>query len=70
MSCKMCGSQDQTQFYSEMNIHFPEFKIRTDTVWVFPPLLICMNCGFTELHIEEAELRQLQSGIESRGAAA
>jgi predicted nucleic-acid-binding Zn-ribbon protein len=70
MSCKMCGSEDQTQFYSEINIHFPEFKSRTETVWAFPPLLICMNCGFTELQIEEAELHQLQSGIEPQGAAA
>ena len=70
MSCKKCGSQDQTRFYSEINIHFPEYKSRPETVWVFPPILICMNCGFTELRIEQAELSQLQSGIEPQGAAA
>lgn len=53
-----------------MNIHFPGLKNLTYTVWAFPPLLVCMNCGFTELQIEETTLRQLHPGIESREAAA
>jgi hypothetical protein len=28
-------------------------------VWVFPKLLVCMDCGFTELTIAEDELRLL-----------
>ncbi len=41
------------------------------TVWVFPRLLVCMHCGFTELTIAENELRQLgkepASDIEAAG---
>lgn len=70
MSCRMCGSQDEAPFYSEINIHFPGLKNLTRTVWAFPALLVCMSCGFTELQIEEGALRQLHDGIESRKAAA
>jgi hypothetical protein len=27
------------------------------TVWVFPQLLVCLNCGFTQFTIPDAELK-------------
>jgi hypothetical protein len=39
-------------------------------VWVFPKLLVCMDCGFTELTIAEDDLRLLGKGpAEDLGAA-
>jgi len=50
-----------------MCIHFPELKnIDKPVVWVFPELVVCLNCGTAEFAVPEAELRQLAEG----GAAA
>ena len=72
MSCRSCGSKEQTKFAAEMSVHVLGVKnVDKPTVWVFPRLLVCMNCGFTELTIAEDELRVLKktppSDIEAAG---
>jgi len=60
MSCKTCQSEKQRTFNGEVAIHFPGLKgLDKPIVWVFPKLLVCLNCGFTELAIPETELRRL-----------
>lgn len=34
-------------------------NVNKPVVWMFPKLLVCMDCGFTELTVEENELRLL-----------
>ena len=59
MSCKSCQS-DQRNFTGEMGIHFPGLQgLDKPVVWVFPNLVVCLNCGFTEFVIAERELQQL-----------
>ena len=71
MSCKSCHSDKQTLFPSELCIHFPNgFKaLDKEPVMVFPRLLACLNCGFTECSLPEAELRRLAQvlGSSERG---
>jgi hypothetical protein len=56
MSCKSCHSLNQRYFGAEMCIHFMGLKnLDKPTVWVFPQLLVCMDCGFTEFNLPEAE---------------
>jgi hypothetical protein len=44
-----------------MGIHFPGLKdIDKPVVWVFPELVVCLDCGSAEFAIPEAELRQLE----------
>jgi hypothetical protein len=63
MSCKSCQSQNQRNFTAEVAIHYPGLKgLAKPIVWVFPQLLVCMNCGFTEFAIPEANLRRLVEG--------
>jgi hypothetical protein len=60
-ACKACGSINQKKFSAEMGIHFPELKdIDKPVVWVFPEVVVCLNCGSAEFAIHEAELRQLE----------
>ena len=59
--CKSCGSVIQKKFSAEMGIHFPELKnIDKSTVWVFPEVIVCLDCGMAEFSVPKDELRQLQ----------
>ena len=61
MSCRSCTSEKQKEFGSEISIHFPGLKgLDKGTVLVFPRLVVCTNCGFTEFIIPDAELHRLK----------
>ena len=63
MTCKTCGSDKQKKFTAEMAIHFPGLKgLEKPIVWVFPELLVCLNCGNAEFAVPETELRVLAKG--------
>lgn len=71
MSCRSCQSNHRKVFYSEINIHIPGLhSLSEKSVWAFPQLLVCLDCGFTELHIEQTELSQLGDGIDEQESAA
>jgi hypothetical protein len=57
MTCKSCTSENQQRFTSEIAVHFAGLKnLDKPPVFVFPKLLVCMDCGFTEFAIPETEL--------------
>ena len=61
MCCKSCQSHSQTTFPTEMNIHFPgKNNLTKPSVWAFPEIVVCLDCGFTEFHIEDVELGRLK----------
>jgi hypothetical protein len=63
MSCKSCRSENQRTLNGEIAIHFSGLKgLDKPIVWVYPKLLACMNCGFTEFAIPETDLRRLAEG--------
>jgi hypothetical protein len=46
-----------------MAIHFPGLKnVNKPTVWLFPEVLICLDCGVSEFTVPETELRVLVTG--------
>jgi hypothetical protein len=60
MSCKSCKSENQRNLNAEIGIHLPGRKgLDKPLVLVFPKLVICLDCGFTEFAIPETELRRL-----------
>ena len=58
--CKSCQLENQHTFNGEVAIHFPGPKgLDKPIVFVYPKLLVCMNCGFTEFAVPETGLRQV-----------
>jgi hypothetical protein len=45
-----------------MGIHFPGLKYIDTVVWVFPEVVVCLDCGTAEFAVPEAEVRQLANG--------
>jgi hypothetical protein len=63
MPCKSCGSVNQSKFTAEMGIHVRGLKnIDKPVVWLFPELVVCLDCGAAEFAVPEAELSQLAKG--------
>ena len=61
MFCRSCKSGNHRSFKGEVAVHFPGLAgLNKPIVWVFPKLLSCLNCGFTEFVIPPPELRQLE----------
>lgn len=59
-SCPSCHSANQRDFTAEINIHFPGMKgLNIPTVWVFPTILVCMDCGKAQFTIPKAERKEL-----------
>jgi len=60
MWCSSCGSESLTEFTAEIDIHFPGLRnLDNLPVLVYPKLLVCLECGFTQFTIPEAELQCL-----------
>jgi hypothetical protein len=60
MACKSCRSENLRNLYGELAIHFPGVKgLTKPIIWVFPKLMVCLDCGATELTIPEPELQRL-----------
>jgi hypothetical protein len=61
MYCKSCGSENQRNLVGEIAIHFLGLEgLNKPVVWVFPELMVCLDCGFTEFAIPQNELRLLE----------
>jgi Zn ribbon nucleic-acid-binding protein len=62
-ACPSCGSVNQSRFPAEMGIHFPGTKnIDKPVVWVFPEIVVCLECGTAQFAVPETELRELARG--------
>jgi hypothetical protein len=64
MPCSLCNSSNQAEFSSEMLLHFTgRENLRNPGVWVFPTLLVCLDCGFWQSQVPASELQQLTDAL-------
>jgi hypothetical protein len=67
--CKHCDSVRLGNFSGELAIHFTGLAgLNKPIVWVFPNLLVCLDCGLTEFIVPERELQVLRHGTPIEGA--
>jgi hypothetical protein len=60
MKCNTCGSANQREFSGEVALHFPGLKgVDKPIVWMFPRILVCLNCGHSVFTVPETQLRAL-----------
>jgi hypothetical protein len=68
--CPACASANQAEFASEMIIHFSGSRyIDNPGVPQSPRILICADCGFARLTLQEDARAQLVQALRTRGPA-
>jgi hypothetical protein len=66
MACAHCNSAKQVEFASEIAFHFSgRENLNKPHVFVFPKILVCLDCGFSGCVVAEMDLRFLREGIRS-----
>ena len=70
MACVSCQSLNTSVYPAELNIHHPGMEgLDRPTVWAFPRLLICLDCGFTNFTLPDDQLRELSDSRSDVAAA-
>jgi hypothetical protein len=67
MVCAICASGNQAEFAAEIHVHFSELKnLGKPGAFVFPKLLVCMDCGFSRFTTPRTELALLAGSTPPR----
>ena len=70
IKCNRCLPSSRTEFSAEMAIHFKGLAgLDKPIVWVFPKLLVCLECGSAEFIVPDLELQVLRDNAPVEGAA-
>jgi hypothetical protein len=60
MSCPACRLDDQMEFSAEMMVHHGGLKnLNNSGVVLFPKVLVCLACGFSQFTVPKSELALL-----------
>jgi predicted Zn-ribbon and HTH transcriptional regulator len=69
MCCSICGLGNQVEFSAEMIVHLGGLKhLDKSGVMLFPKLLVCVSCGFSQFTVSQAELELLASDSPNCGS--
>ena len=71
MACGSCNSHNQSEFPAEINIHHPGIGgLNRPTVWAFPRVSVCLDCGVTQFTLSDDQVRELKFDPRSEAIAA
>jgi hypothetical protein len=63
LACKTCGSLNLQKLTGELSASFPDVKrANLPPIYVCKEVVVCLDCGFTELFIPSPELERLKKG--------
>jgi hypothetical protein len=69
MACKACNSENLQRLDGEFTASLPTLKdLKVPPLYVCQRVLVCLDCGFTELVIPTSELRSLKNAKASSGS--
>jgi hypothetical protein len=69
MTCLSCGSTKHAELTAEMLIHYPGLKnIDKPGVWLFPKLLVCLDCGSSQFAVSETEWASVAKDLADRSS--
>ena len=70
MSCTSCGSGNQSKFAAELNIQHTGLKnLNRQAILAFADLVVCLDCGRSQLTIPKDKLAFLAGGTsKTKGA--
>ena len=69
MPCRACGADNLRKFDADLTASIPNIQgIKDPPVYVCQELLVCLDCGFAEIHIPPTELRLLKKSKEAPGS--
>ena len=66
MTCLSCRSANQAELTAEMIIHFPGLILKNPGVWIFPKLVVCLDCGSSRFTTPKTDLALLARGTAAR----
>lgn len=63
INCRICESANVRSLDAETNLHFPGWRgLDQPSVFAFPKVIVCLDCGHAEFKIAERELHLIRSG--------
>jgi hypothetical protein len=69
MPCRVCGADNLRKFEADLTANPTNIEgIKDPPVYICQQLLVCLDCGFTELRIPPAELTLLKKNQRAHGA--
>jgi hypothetical protein len=69
MACRACKSENLQKADGELTVSLPSLKaLEVPPIYVCRVVLVCMDCGFTELVIPAAELLSLRKSKAAPGS--
>ncbi len=64
MACKDCTSENQREVPGELALAFPGVqRVHLAPVHISNKVVVCLDCGYTELVIPAGKLQQLRQGM-------
>jgi hypothetical protein len=66
MVCVLCASNNEVEFPAEMILHFAFsglHDLNKNGVFLYPKVLVCLDCGFSRFTTSENEVAALAKGV-------
>ena len=65
MACFACSSENRQNFSGEFIVVFPGLqRLNLHPVYACQKMLVCLDCGYTELVVPEPQLEKLKNGMD------